>query len=101
MSSFDDRRRGFEAKFAHDNDLEFRAKVRRNRMLAIWAAKLIERDPEAYTKEILAADLEMRSDKPVFAKLAADLEGKVGQVEILQVMVDTHCKAKSQVMAKG
>ena len=76
MTSFDDREKGFERKFALDQDQEFRAQARRNRMLGEWAAglmKLSEEETEAYAKDVIRADFEEAGDEDVIRKLLGDL----------------------------
>ena len=74
MSTIDDRKRALENKFAHDQDLKFKAESRRNRLLAEWLApKLGREDHEAYAKEIIEADLKQAGDGDVFAKALADI----------------------------
>ncbi len=75
MTSMQDREKGFEAKFAHDEDLKFRAYARRNKLLGLWAAELAGKtDAEAYAKEVVAADFEEAGDEDVFRKVRADLD---------------------------
>ena len=75
MTTFDRREEGFENKFAHDEELKFRALARRNKRLAAWAAeKLGKADAEAYFKEVMAADLEEAGDDDVIRKIAADFK---------------------------
>ncbi len=88
MSTFDDREKAFEAKFAHDQDLAFRITARRNRLLGEWAAQLMGLTPEetdAYAKAVVQADFEEAGDEDVVRKVLGDLvsagvdtdEGKV------------------------
>ena len=76
MSSFDDRERAFEAKFAHDADIEFRITARRNRLIGQWAAEKMGLTPEetdAYAKAVVQADFEEAGDEDVIRKLLGDL----------------------------
>lgn len=76
MTSFDDRERGFEAKFAHDEDMKFRVLARRNRLLGEWAAAkmgLSEAEADAYAKDVIRADFEEAGDEDVIRKLLGDL----------------------------
>ncbi|MDB5512820.1 MAG: hypothetical protein JWR08_2303 [Enterovirga sp.] len=78
MAQFDDRRDGFEKKFAHDEELRFKATARRNRLLGQWvAAKLGKSGAEAdeYAKSVVMADFEEAGDGDVIRKVKADLEG--------------------------
>jgi len=79
MSTFDKREEGFERKFAHDAELEFKANARRNKLLGLWAAELMGvsgDDAEAYAKEVIKADFEEAGDDDVFRKVRADLDAK-------------------------
>jgi hypothetical protein len=79
MSSFDDREKTFEAKYAHDQETNFKIMARRNRLLGQWAAGLLGLeggDAEAYAKEVVKADFEKPGDEDVFEKVWTDLQGK-------------------------
>ena len=72
MTSFQDRERAFEAKFAADEDLQFRITARRNRLLGNWAAQqmgLTPEETEAYAKSVVQADFEEAGDEDVIRKL--------------------------------
>ena len=75
MSSFDKREEGFEKKFAHDEELRFKAGARRNKLLGLWAAEKLGKtgaEAEAYAKEVISADFEEAGDDDVFRKVQAD-----------------------------
>jgi hypothetical protein len=75
--SFDDRRRGFESKWAHDADMQFKMMARRNKLLGLWAAGEMGKLGDAaaaYAKEVIAADFEEPGDEDVFRKLRRDLD---------------------------
>ncbi|MBB3771460.1 hypothetical protein FHS55_002059 [Angulomicrobium tetraedrale] len=79
MSTFDKRQDGFEAKYAHDETLKFKAHARRNRALGLWAAGklgLTGEEADAYARTLIEADLEEAGDDDVFRKLKADFEAK-------------------------
>jgi hypothetical protein len=79
MTTFDKREEGFEKKFAHDEELKFKASARRNKLLGLWAAeKLGITGPaaESYAKEVIAADFEEPGDKDVFHKIRNDFDTK-------------------------
>ncbi|MGV7121670.1 MULTISPECIES: DUF1476 domain-containing protein [unclassified Sphingopyxis] len=83
MSAFDDRERAHEAKFARDQDVQFRIIARRNRLIGEWAAERMSLTPEetdAYAKAVVQADFEEAGDEDVIRKLAGDLTA--AQVEI-------------------
>ena len=77
MSSFDDRERAEEAKFAMDEATEFKVMARRNKLLGLWAADLMDLhgdEAEAYAKTVVLSDLEEPGDEDVFRKVQGDLE---------------------------
>ena len=79
MSAFDDREKGFEKKFAHDQELRFKAEARRNKLLGLWAADLmgITGDEAAeYAKTVIKADFEEPGDEDVFRKIRGDFDAK-------------------------
>lgn len=80
MSSFDDREKGEEAKFAHDASLRFRAEARRNKHLAHWASAQmgVENADEIanYVAEVIAADMVRSGHEDVVAKIMGDFEAK-------------------------
>ena len=76
MTTFEDRRRAFEAKFAHDEEMAFRITARRNRLLGQWAATkmgLTPAETDAYAKSVVQADFEEAGDEDVVRKLFGDL----------------------------
>ena len=79
MTTFDKREEGFEMKYAHDEEVQFKANARRNKLLGLWAADklgLAAADAEAYAKTVVVADLEQAGDDDVFAKVRADFDAK-------------------------
>ena len=79
MTTFDEREKGFEKKFALDAELKFRAEARRNKLIAEWAASklgITGADLEDYIKAVRKADLMEKGDAHVVHKLKADLEAK-------------------------
>ncbi|MEQ1944255.1 DUF1476 domain-containing protein [Mesorhizobium sp. VNQ89] len=77
MSDFSDREKGFERKFALDEELRFKATARRNKLLGLWAAEKLGKagaDAEAYAKEVVAADFVEAGDDDVLRKVKADFE---------------------------
>ena len=76
MTTFDDRERAFETKFARDEEMAFRVTARRNRLLGQWAAGLMKLTPEeadAYAKAVVHAEFEEAGDEDVIRKLVGDL----------------------------
>jgi hypothetical protein len=79
MTNFEDREKGFERKFALDEELKFKATARRNRLLGLWAAEqmgLTGDDAQAYAREVIKADLAEPGDEDVFRKIRADFDAK-------------------------
>lgn len=77
MSSFDKRQEGFEKKFAHDEELQFKANARRNKLLGLWAAEKLGKagdEADAYAKSVVMADFEEAGDDDVFRKIRKDLD---------------------------
>jgi hypothetical protein len=76
MTSFDERERAFETKFAHDEEMKFRITARRNRLLGQWAARqmgLTEAEAESYAKDVVRSDFEEAGDHDVIRKVLGDL----------------------------
>ena len=104
MTTFDEREKAFEKKFEHDQDLQFKATSRKNKLLGLWAAGLMGKsgaDAEAYAKEIVMADLEKPGDADVIEKLVKDLgaAGKPMEDHTIRRQADRFMtEAKQQVM---
>jgi hypothetical protein len=76
MSSFDDRKKGFESKFVHDEETLFKINAKRNKLLGEWIAdrlKKIDKDKEDYILEVIKSDMAEPGDKDVFRKVKNDL----------------------------
>ena len=79
MTTFDKREKEFEARFKHDQELQFKITARRNRLLGLWAAQqlgLLGEAAEAYAERVVQAQLQPGGNKNVVDKLAADLGAK-------------------------
>jgi hypothetical protein len=106
MTSFDDREKAFEKKFAMDQDLKFKAEARRNKALAEWAGAkmgLTGAALEAYIKDVRKADLVEKGDDDVFRKVKADLAAKglkVADTEIRSYMREALSKAVAEIEKK-
>jgi hypothetical protein len=101
MTTFDDRENAFENKFAHDEEMKFKAEARRNKLLGLWAAALMGKAGDAaaaYAKEVVAADFEEAGDEDVYRKLAGDLGDKAGEATIRAKMTELMIEAKRQLM---
>ena len=103
MTTFDKREEGFEKKFAHDEELRFKATARRNKLLGLWAAEkmgLSGPAADAYAKEVVVADFEEAGDDDVFRKVRRDFDAKgVAQSDqdIRKTMVDLMAAAIDQI----
>jgi hypothetical protein len=79
MTTFDKRQEGFERKFAHDEELRFKASARRNKLLGLWAAGVMGmngEEAEVYAKSVVMADFEEAGDDDVFRKIRKDLDAR-------------------------
>jgi hypothetical protein len=104
VTTFDKREEGFEKKFAHDEELKFKAFARRNKMLGLWAAGLLGKtgpDAETYAKDVVIADLAEHGDDDVITKLKADLAGKATEQQIRAQMSDLLAQAVAQISKSG
>ena len=103
MTSFDDREHAFEAKFALDATMQFRAEARRNKLLGLWAAGLMGKTGEAaaaYAVEVISSDFEEAGVEDVVRKVVADLAGKASADEIRAKLVTLMTEAKAQLLAE-
>ena len=105
MTTFDKREEGFEKKFAHDQELLFKANARRNKMLGLWAAEkmgLSGPAAEAYAKEVVVADFEEAGDDDVLRKVRKDFDAKgvaLSDQQIRQIMDELLAQAVAQIKA--
>ncbi|WP_420470785.1 MULTISPECIES: DUF1476 domain-containing protein [unclassified Brevundimonas] len=103
MTTFDDREKGFEAKFALDEEQEFKANARRNKLLGLWAAEkmgLSAESADQYAAAVVRADFEQPGDEDVFRKVAQDFEGSglvVSEGEIRRKMDELSSVAREQI----
>ena len=103
MTTFDDRETAFEAKYAHDADMQFRAAARRNKLLGLWAAGLLGKagdDAAAYAGEVVASDLAEAGDEDVYRKLAGDLGSHASEAVIRAKMAELSVTAKAQLLTE-
>ncbi len=105
MTTFDDRKDAFEKKFAHDEELRFKATARRNKLLGLWAAERLGKsggEAEAYAKSVVMADFQEAGDDDVLRKVHADL-GAAGhapaETELRRVMTELMEQAIAEVQA--
>lgn len=103
MTTFDDRENAFEAKFAHDSEMQFRAEARRNKLVGLWAAGLMGKSGDAataYALEVVSADFEEAGDEDVVRKLVADLAGKASADQIRAKLKEMLPVAKAQLLSE-
>ena len=105
MNTFDEREKGFERKFAHDAEMQFKAEARRNKLLGLWAAgKMGISNPAeamAYAQEVVAADFEEAGDEDVFRKVWGDFQARATEAtetEVRNQMASFMSEAKAQLM---
>lgn len=103
MSTFDQREESFEKRFAHDEELKFRAEARRNKLLGLWAAEKLGKtgaDADAYADKLVAAEVAADADEKVVAQVLADFTAAgVDQSEhqIRRTMDELFSKAKAEI----
>lgn len=101
MTTFNDRERGFENKFAHDAEMQFKAQARSNRLLGLWAANLLGKtgeEADAYAMEVVRSDFAEAGHEDVYRKLAADLDYRADEATIRAKMAEFLGVAKGQIM---
>ena len=100
MSSFDEREKSFEKKFAHDEELQFKISARRNKYLGQWASQILgyNADQEKdYIQSVIKADFEEAGDEDVFRKVKTDLKDhNISDEDIRKKMDELNEKAKSE-----
>lgn len=104
MTTFDKREEGFEKKFAHDEELKFKAYARRNKLLGLWAAAELgktDADADAYAKEVVLADFEEAGDDDVVRKVVRDLAAKgVSEQAVRAKMTELLAEAIKQIQTQ-
>ncbi|NYT40347.1 DUF1476 domain-containing protein [Sphingomonas sp. R-74633] len=106
MTTFDDREKAFEAKFARDEDMAFRVTARRNRLVGQWAAvqmKLTPEETDAYAKAVVQADFEEAGDEDVIRKLLGDLLAagvETDEATVRRAIEEQSVEARRQLMGE-
>ena len=99
MSTFDDRKKSFEKKFAHDQELKFKVDARKNKYIAQWVSKILGYDEEKekfYIQSVIKADFQEAGDEDVFRKIKVDLKDhNISDDEIRKKMNELNEKAFS------
>ncbi len=106
MTTFNNREKAFEDKYKHDQDLQFKVEVRRNKLLGLWVAELLGlsgADADAYAKEVVSADFEEPGDADVVRKVLGDTEPKnldLNEHRLRKKMDELLAVAKEQIMSE-
>ena len=99
MSTFDERQKSFEKKFAHDEELQFKVSARRNKYIGEWASKILGYNPDQekeYIQSVIKADFAEAGDDDVFRKVKEDLKDhNISDEDIRKKMDELNEKAKS------
>jgi hypothetical protein len=101
MTTFDDRENAFENKFAHDQEMQFRAEARRNKLMGLWVADILGKsgdEAEAYAKEVVKADFEEAGHEDVMRKVMGDLGDRVAEAEVRRKYDELLAVAKGQLL---
>lgn len=104
MTTFDDRERAFETRYARDEEMLFRVTARRNRLLGQWAAtqmKLTTEEADAYAKAVVQADFEEAGDEDVIRKLISDLTAagiEIDEPTVRRAIEEHTIEARRQLM---
>ena len=106
MTTFNEREKAFEDKYQHDQELQFKVEVRRNKLLGLWVAEMLGlagADAEAYAKEVVAADFEEPGDADLVRKIQADVQPKnldLSEHRLRKKMDELIAVAKAQIMSE-
>ncbi len=107
MTTFDDRERAFETKYARDEEMQFRIIARRNRLLGEWAARLMnlsEEETSSYAKDVVRADFEEAGDEDVIRKVLGDLTSAgvdADEAKIREALAHKTVEARRQIMEQS
>ena len=99
MSSFEDRKKSFEKKFAHDQELQFKVSARRNKYLGEWVSQILDYNSDQekeYIQSVIKADFAEAGDEDVFRKIKEDLkDNNISDEELRKKMDELNEKAKT------
>jgi len=101
MTTFNDRENAFENKYAHDEEMQFKAQARCNKLLGLWAAALMGKtgdEAEVYAKSVVISDFEEAGHEDVVRKVAGDLGGKSSPEAVRAKMAELLPEAKAQIL---
>ena len=103
-NGFEERKTAAEAKFRHDEEFKFKVTARRNKMLGLWAASLMNiegADAEAYAKQVVISDFDEPGDDDVLRKVLGDLQANgcsEGETDVRRQMDSLLDQAKADLM---
>ncbi|QEX18399.1 aldolase [Hypericibacter terrae] len=106
MSVFDDRERAFEGQFQHEQELQFRIHARRNRLLGLWAARLLRlpaAEHDGYAKSLVMTEIDQHGSEAVIRKLLADFEDRgieISEHRIRRHLTELQELARKEVMSE-
>lgn len=106
MTTFDDREKAFENKYAHDAEMQFKAAARGNKKLGLWAAERLGLTGDAaddYAKTVVAADLEEAGHEDVIRKVKGDFADKgvaLDETELRTTLDRLHAEAKIELLGE-
>ncbi len=103
MTTFDDRENAFESKYAHDEEMQFKAVARRNKLVGLWAAGLMgksDADAAEYAKTVVLSDFEESGHEDVVRKVEGDLNGLADADAIRAKMAELLPQAQQEIMSE-
>ena len=106
MTTFNDREKAFEDKYKHDQELQFKVEVRRNKLLGLWVAEMLGlsgADAEAYAKEVVSADFEEPGDADLIRQIQGDTHTQnidLSEHRLRKKMDELVAVAKEQIMSE-
>ena len=106
MTTFKDREKAFEDKYKHDQELQFKVEVRRNKLLGLWLAEqlgIAGADADAYAKEVVSADFEEPGEEDVVRKVMGDIAARnidLSEHRVRKKMGELLVVAKEQIMSE-
>jgi len=107
MTTFDERETSFENKFKHDQEIEFKVKARRDKLIGLWAAGQLGihgAEAEAYARSVVAVDLERPGDHDMIEKLLNDFKARnidISEGRLRRQISELHSTAAAQVKAEA
>ena len=105
MTSFEDRKKGYEAKYLKDQEAQFKITAKRNKFLGLWAAEIIKPENiDEYVKEVRISDLEKPGDDDIIVKVLGDFEKKsvnISREDIVQKINECQQQAVDEFMKES